>query len=285
VVEGEISMQYTLDPTVVEVDNVVATSPLIEAPRQFSFKPSPSDEKLANKFFLSIVEKEKKDNAGRVHWKKSIIPQWNSWWTERNMTNPMTYKQLKNRHQFLQKKLQAQILAQISTDTALIEEPPPSPIARSPPPIPTSLRPIQDFVASIPSSLSPTPLSSQPPNSTGNVNDQLQGIPSTCDIPSSSHVFISPKNMPSWELINSIEVPQAPARSPYSTRESALFMFLLNTPSERAKYCHGARSTIDWTRFSNRWKYWCQAETALGSRDLLLRTAKQLKQRKKDNVS
>src|SRR5450759_2425897 len=102
------------------------------------------------------------------------------------MTNPMTSKQLKNRYQYLQKKLQAQI----SNDPAPMVESPPPQMSSSPP--------------SIPSSPPLVPLSFGSMNTTENVNDRFQSIASS-DIPSSSNTFISPKNMPSWELINSNE--------------------------------------------------------------------------------
>jgi hypothetical protein len=96
--------------------------------------------------------------------------------------------------------------------------------------------------------------------------------------------FIPPRNIPSWALISASVVPEAPPRSPYSIRELALFMFLLNTPSEQAKFS-GSRKTIDWAKFSKRWKYWCQVERALGRHDYMFRTPKQLKQKKKDDAS
>ena len=76
------------------------------------------------------------------------------------------------------------------------------------------------------------------------------------------------------------QVLQAPSRSSYSARESALFIYLLNNPSEKARYS-GPRSIIDWEKFTKRWAHWCKVETALGSCEFKLRTKDQLKQKKK----
>ena len=120
------------------------------------------------------------------------------------------------------------------------------------------------------------------------INDRLKGI-ATSDIPSSSNAYTPPlpKDQPEWSLIEAAEVPQAPSRSSYTAKESELFVWILNNPSEKSRYSAGARSTIDWEKFAQRWTHWCKVETARGCPfgSYRLRTKDQLKQKKKDNAA
>ena len=122
-VEVEIPLPHTADATTTRVENEMVRSPMMTSPQEASGevplqKPhEPSEEE----FLFSIVEKEQQDNAGKVRWKKSILPQWNSWCAERKLAYNMKAKQLKNRYQYIQRKAQTPIAidqATIATDEA-----------------------------------------------------------------------------------------------------------------------------------------------------------------------
>ena len=279
VIEAEIPMQYVPDAFTTTFDDVMAAPSMTQEEDDLQVEHQPS----SDDFLLSLVQEEQRNHVGRVRWKTSITPQWNSWSSEHLKIDPMTSQQVKNRYYYLQNKVQHPI----PNDLATIGESSSQQIPLTPVQENTTSMELTLLLATLVSIEDHDPsseLNVQRSLSIGdvddhsieNVDDHLKSIPLS-DIPSTSNTFISPKNMSSWEQISSTIVPQGPPRAPYSARESELFIFLLNTPSKQAKYKHGARSTIDWMKFNNRWKYWCQAETAFGSRDFMLRSDKQLK--------
>jgi hypothetical protein len=82
-----------------------------------------------------------------------------------------------------------------------------------------------------------------------------------------------------------VDVPCATKGLLYSEREAQLLEFILNHPNEKKDT--NKRNTIDWRKFADRWKYYCQLEKCLGNFNFHIRDQYQLKQkqeRKKENV-
>ena len=154
VVEAMIPLQHASDPMATEFDDLKAIASIPQKMDQ----PEPTHELLADKFLLSLVEKEKKDHVGNIRWKLSIALQWNTWATKR-FKDPMTHTTLKRRYKYLQNRLQR---VSIATPTRLSSPPllpqpmvPPSsppPIPLSPPSRPSSPPPIHSSTAPRPSS-------------------------------------------------------------------------------------------------------------------------------------
>jgi len=126
VIEAEIPMQYVPDALTTTFDDVMAAPSMTQEEDDLQVEHQPS----SDDFLLSLVQEEQRNHVGRVRWKTSITPQWNSWSSEHLKIDPMTSQQVKNRYYYLQNKVQHPI----PNDLATIGESSSQPIPLTPVP-------------------------------------------------------------------------------------------------------------------------------------------------------
>lgn len=92
-------------------------------------------------------------------------------------------------------------------------------------------------------------------------HDEL-GMDTTEDItpleaPANPSVFVPRKNMqmPSYEVIKATHVLMASPKTAYSAQESALYAYLMQTPTEQARYKPKRKQLINWDKFAKRWEH------------------------------
>jgi len=93
--------------------------------------------------------------------------------------------------------------------------------------------------------------------------------------------FIDNHNMPSLDVITATIIPNAQRGDRYTSLELELYNFMLETPSEKSKFCSG-RNTINWHSFARRWLYWTKVSAAQGITEIKGWTQSQLQQKLKD---
>lgn len=94
--------------------------------------------------------------------------------------------------------------------------------------------------------------------------------------------FISKSSMPSLDVIDAIVVHTANKGDRYSSMEMELYNFMLDTPTEKSKFCSSGRSTINWKSFARRWLYWAKVSAAQDGIEIKAWNHSQLEQKLKD---
>jgi hypothetical protein len=68
--------------------------------------------------------------------------------------------------------------------------------------------------------------------------------------------------MLSLDVIDAVVVHTAKKGDRYSFMEMELYNFMLDTPTEKSKFCSSGHSTINWKSFARHWLYWAKVSAA-----------------------
>jgi hypothetical protein len=88
--------------------------------------------------------------------------------------------------------------------------------------------------------------------------------------------------MPSLDVIDAVVIHTAKKGDRYSSMEMELYNFMLDTPTEKSKFCSSGRSTINWKSFARRWLYWAKVSAAQDGIEIKAWNHSQLEQKLKD---